>query len=332
MVNELKNSGPVEQKKAALMQQGLDQLHQLVPNHPDIDVTRMTDPSAFQLTDKKSPAYFSYIWSGTESTEIATTRDFFDYSQNNDQQHIYTDFANQRLGGAWKSHGFVQEEIMAFEDPSFGALLAHIDEQKIRVMTRNPNRQNQPEGTLGGSPNPLIIQGIIRVQAVDAFSPSHSKAYGYGINQMTERQLLDTTDRLKAAQDVKLLAIAAPKLQAKDPSFQYSAEALKDSFNTLVAGATLAKTTFDDPNRPLVIHSGKLGAGVFNNSPEVIYLLHRLAKGYTGVDYTLHAYDDKETIRFKTTWELLTPKFQNKSLEECLNIMSQHLKARAGLI
>ncbi|MBA3603711.1 MAG: hypothetical protein H0W50_08740 [Parachlamydiaceae bacterium] len=255
VVKQLGQQGPIEQKKAVLMKQGLDQLHKLSPKPSDIHVTRFIDPSVFKLTYNKKPEYFCHIWSGNEDTEVTTIKDFFDYSQNDYRHiHIYTCFANQKLGGGWKTHGFVQEEIIAYEIPGYAALLAHTEEQKIPLMTRNPNRENSPEGTFGGSPNPLIIQGLSRVQIVDANSTPYSKAYGAGIYKISQKMLLETTAKLNIPQDVTLLAIAAPQLKSQDPSIQYSQEALEDSFNTLVAGATLAQTTFVDPNRKLLIH------------------------------------------------------------------------------
>ncbi len=53
--------------------------------------------------------------------------------------------------------------------------------------------------------------------------------------------------------------------------------------------------------------------------------MHRLVRGYLGVNYILHAYDENETSGFNASWDELAPKFQYKTLDECLSIMSNHL-------
>jgi hypothetical protein len=123
--------------------------------------------------------------------------------------------------------------------------------------------------------------------------------------------------------------MAAPRLRSAEEQFKPAT--IYDLFNTTVANFELNKKALD-PGEKLEIRSGKLGAGVFGNSAEAVYLVHQLAQQYTGIDpVIMHAYSDAETKEFSSSWDAVMIKLggKNPTLQQTLDAISQHLTEKA---
>jgi hypothetical protein len=327
-IDALKKGNKTQRKKAALLERGLIQFSRM-GCESNLKTFRLQNPDAFKLSTTNTPRYFEQTLNRNE-VEVTTTQSFYDYQSTDAQfEDYWVDFANAALGGGCFTHGFVQEEVMVHEMPDFAAHIAenlHDNSHLCKISTREGDSNNR-DGVMKGSPNPYLLKGLHRVQAVDT-----RKAYGARLASLPMETLLESTKALDPPQKVNVLAIAAPRLPNNKPSTQWNVQTLQDNFNTLMAGFTLVKGQYQDEQgknfenfKAPIIHSGRLGCGVFNNDEHAIYLLHCLASKHLGVAIQLHGYEEENSAKYRQSWEAIAPQLENLSLKECIEKISEHL-------
>lgn len=300
-IDRLNNGTDVQRKKAYLYGEAKRQFEQKnCPNNLKTHQKVFHDPSWLKKPFNPQPVNFQ------------NKKEFYDYE--GPKNNVWVDFSNAQFGGGAGVDGFVQEEIMLVEFADLFKHFANHEDPKrefwsnidIRVGTKHiKNRVGK------GVPSPLLIQNAHRVQKV---SPD---LYGKEIHDISARELPKKVEKLDNPQEVNILAIAAPKLFTKTHHEQYHPDTLKDIFNQLMAGFTLAKE--QDPN--VCIHSGPFGCGAFNNSSKAVWFLHRLAAEQLGIDVVLHAYPHG----YENEWNQLSPQLTNQNLENCLSSLSSFL-------
>lgn len=321
--------------KAALLKNALNKIGN---QQPDIQMTTLKNPNIYKFTPNfwnrfsslftqfnKIPQHFNEKWTNRDlqSVKISATDAFYTYSKKRNMFNAFVDFANKHLGGGWDGRGYVQEEVMVFEMPGFAALLTKFK----NLMTRMDHSRHSEQGVLEGSPNPILLEGVVRVQK------SPPEAYGRGLETATTQSLINRSTRLNFFPNVSVLAIAAPNLgrfndEKLKNNKQTDLATLMDIYNTLAAGIDLVKLRAQEQNLPPFLHSGKLGAGVFGNSPEAVYLLHCLVSGRSGVPIKLYGYSNEEVKDFQKSWGIVSGTFENKSIKDCIALISVHLRAK----
>ncbi len=258
----------------------------------------------FRLDHKHSPAYFQTPFSA-KPFAFNIVSGFYAYVPSGDgYEDVYVDFANKCLGGGWKHYGFVQEEVMVVEMADFAA---HIDAADP-IYTRVGKNKATDHRLLQGSPTPYLMKGLHRVLKVNGYKDIEPA----------------TTTALDVPQEANVLAIAAAQIYKGDDPL--SVAAAQDMFNTVMAGFELVQQK-TAPGKKCHIHSGKIGSGVFGNNVYMSYLVQRLAAAHKGIDLTLYAYPKNEQERAEKLWKMLEPKFEGKTLEGCLQIISDAIKS-----
>lgn len=284
-------------------------------------ISRLTTAEKAQFS-KTNPAWLNQPFNHKNPLKIRNQKGFYDYKPVGNKPNVWVNFANERLGGGAGKSGFAQEEIMVAEFWQLFSLLAKNEDKnkpfwsniEIRSGTNNTNRVGQ------GDPEPLFVQDIYRVQEVskDFYGfKNNAMKNTYGIKDIPINKVQEKVIPLDPPQKASILAVAAPELHTKHPQEQFSRETLIDTCNQLMAAFTLAK----QGNNDLIIHSGPLGCGVFNHSTKAVWILHCLVAQHLGIEVVMHAYDRG----FDSLWQRLSPKFQNRPLDECINIISTYL-------
>ncbi len=329
VIDYLQKADPVSQLKAKIYAQGMQLFADKGCHSHSLKTFELDSKEKVNFnTDKRQPAYFKEIYKKDNQTQtFFSEASYYTYREDQDQEeykkqvayeHIYVDFANAKLGGGCFVHGFVQEEIMVAEMPDFAAHLADRQDELhwCKILIREGGRKDR--NRVGkGSPTPHFLKGVQRVQQVD-----NEKAYGDKLATLDQQSILTAVTPLDTVQTVNILAIAAPKLEAKDIIQQWNEGTLQDIFNTLAAGLTLVNKNREEL-RPVVIHSGRLGCGVFNNDPLAVYLLHRLASVHFNTHLHLHGYSNQDNTKFNQIWEDLNGRLEHKSLADCLAYIAQ---------
>ena len=152
-----------------------------------------------------------------------------------------------------------------------------------KIDTRVPNDPNNTSavaGPLEGSPEPWLFTDVQRTMAINTADLGR-------FNDADVARVDQYSTALPASQTFNVLAMAAPKLNS--PADAATLPVVMDLFNTFVAGFTLAKQGAS-VSSPL-INTGALGAGVFNNSRQVVFVLQDLAARYVGVNLQFWDYD-----------------------------------------
>lgn len=277
---------------------------------------RLTNIDDFNLSRGKDPNYFQQPFRPLQSKTYVTEK-YYDYkSYYDDVEDVWVDFANANLGGGCFDRGFVQEETMVVEMPDFAEHIAEHQKKGYKpggkhfctISVREGPFQTRSE-VGGGKVNPYLLKGLHRVQQIDK-------------NGKTRVAV-----PLGEIQKVNVLAIAAPKLVARDLNEQCSYDTARDLFNTIMAGFTLAMQE-KDPAKTCLIHSGKFGCGDYKNNPTLVYLLHCLASKHTGVSVVLHGYKDSESQAAQKIWESLD--LRMLSLGECINWLANEVRRSEG--
>ena len=183
------------------------------------------------------------------------------------------DFANKRLGGGWLSYGGVQEEIMFFERPDFGAMCA-------RSLLEMPDPRQEPLASpFSMEPNEaFILKG----------APRYAKVSWYGRcppDALQKVKLLDPEDDRRTSPTV----VAMDAIKA---SFEiYKREHLEMMLIKAYTGFVAAKE--DDVVGGLnVIATGSWGCGAFFNGEPVMFAIQTLAANAAGVSLTYHSLGD----------------------------------------
>lgn len=285
---------------------------------PCYTIDRLTKEglASFRLTKSEKPKYFSnslmHELGDFKPHSIQFHSDFFDY-QGGDNAYTL-DFANQYLGGGALGNGFVQEELMCTEFPELANYIAANIQAKGRyrgrcqALTRYRGEgMKLAHGVKEGSPSPVIFKNLQRVQEVKG-------VYGRNLYSVNPSDLkADHIHLLPQAQKANILAVAAAKLNESFPDairkklamnesltaeqkqkvleIQTSVDAIEDYYNTFFAGISLADDSTDGDT---IIHSGKLGCGVFGNNTRVCLVLQMIAAQEADVELHLFGISQKE--------------------------------------
>lgn len=297
--------------KERLLRQGLERFRSEVGELSSFQTLRHDRPDQFHLDETSAPSYFQDVVHSDpyRPLRLTCTDAFFDYEPTPGHEDYWVDFANCSLGGGCFTHGFVQEEIMVHEMPDLAEHIASCQSRTATgwcdISTREGPMASRNR-VLQGSPNPYLMKGLHRVQKIVG-------TYGH-VDETTQAV------PLPSSQAVNVLAIAAPKLHSKNPREQWDHRTLMDLFNTLVSGFSLVQRK---ATGPMMIHSGKLGCGAFNNNVHAVYLLHCLAAQYLGCEVRLHGYTSEEAQRYQRSWESIRPTLEGRRVEECLRLISE---------
>jgi Poly (ADP-ribose) glycohydrolase (PARG) len=175
---------------------------------------------------------------------------------------VWVDFANYELGGGVFGNGMMQEETMALTMPQLANAAAN------HYHTRSQGHA----GVLGSNPDPIVLTNVQRSIELD------KGLYKDGWLPMTLDEIKKATHpQTPTNQRLTVLAMAVEKV-AKKWEEQSDIKTLDDLFNTFVAGFTLAKNI--NPN--VIINTGPIGTGDFDNDPKVIYVMQNLAAQQVG--------------------------------------------------
>ncbi len=275
----------------------------------------------FVLLAWRKPSYFQDTFQNKQ-VRHSNTRDFYNYKPTTGHVSDYwVDFANQKLGGGAFGYGFVQEEIMFAEMPQLAnhgaATLDPSDNFKHSTVRIRSGAPRNADWVKRGSPTPIAFRGINRVQEITG-------VYGRAFDKVT-----DVNQHVKPInpQTINVLAIAAPKL--KDKTCGAQLDTVEDLFNTAVAGFETAKAACLDKTKSIVIHTGKLGAGCFNNDANVVYVIQKLAAQHVGVDIRFHGYGNSEAAKAEEYYDNVINNFGSQadhSIQKLLEVASQVMR------
>jgi hypothetical protein len=204
-------------------------------------------------------------------TEVKSKKKFFDYTNKGGYESFFVDFANKKLGGGWKSKGWVQEEIMFAEIPQLASYQLDGSFGLTRSGSSDP---------LKGNPKPIVFQNAKRTIE---FETQNSGLYGYKLfaPSVREKDIKSSIIDIKP-QTVNILAMSAPKINKKAAKTK---EVFKDLLTTSCLGFKLVKEVAS--NKKVFIGTGKFGAGAFNNDPIVTNVAQQLAAFHVGVNSIL---------------------------------------------
>src|ERR1700754_2531991 len=196
--------------------------------------------------------------------KLAFLSGYYTYDNNND---IWVDFANHKLGGGVWGHGMVQEEMMALSMPELADAAAM---NKYDVRTDSTKM-----GAYASNPLPLLFENVQRT----IYVPDDFYKDGWETMKLDAFKAdLNKAPTYHPAQNANVLAIAVEHLQNSEHTTQYNPDVIIDLFNTFVAGYSLAKEAMPGAR----INTGNIGTGDFKNDPKVIYVLQRLAWRHIG--------------------------------------------------
>jgi hypothetical protein len=203
---------------------------------------------------KKNTTYvekFMHYWTFQRSEHSKTT--------------YFMDFANIRLGGAWESHGDVQEERMVLHFPEFASILARAnpdfatpDHKKVLLTTRT---------SLKCIPNvstPILLTNLCAV-----FDSETDGKQTIGLKPITKK--------MRDCQRTNIIAVAAHKINGRN--VQYTPEIIQDLFENIYHALRLVKEyhTQKHGDKPLSFVTGLWGCGVFNHNFFVSVLVQKVA-------------------------------------------------------
>jgi hypothetical protein len=312
------NGGATAQKKADLFELGMTRF--LGKN--------ISKPLQSFRLDAQEEARFSHAAKGTKSflsevfannpLNMTTTSAFYDYESTSGADHYWVDFANAYLGGGCFTDGFVQEEIMVAEMPDFANhIAAHQNPAHpgwCEITTRTHTGPGQVSWVLQADPHPYLLKNVHRVQAIQG-------VYGREIASKSRDEIREAAAEISPPKSANVLAIAAPHLKDKNHVTQFDKSTLQDIFSNLMAGMSLVNK---NGTKPIVLHSGQLGCGAFNNNATAVYVLHCLAAQHLGIEVKLHGYSQDKVREGQEAWERISPQLQGKTLDECLQIISNN--------
>ena len=274
-----------------------------------------------------SSRYFPETPATTSSGQNATSDNVYD---------VHVDFANRSFGGAWKGLGWAQEEMAFVENAGLGAVaqqagafmrrqnaasevgqvptVEHKNNQDPRrsfgptFLTRQETEvRDSVDGTevrgCRGRPIPLMVENCVRF----------NNAPGVDVKPAALQPRAPLTNWLAiAAPDLRSYRflttpdgspVSNAKAERIAKSYAESEMVFTDIFATAHAGFSMAKDIA--ATRPLRMHTGLLGCGVFNNDKAVSIAAQVLAARLTGVD-EFKFYCDRDEQETKKIFEKIT--------------------------
>ena len=227
-------------------------------------------------------------------SKVTAVPHYYTYQPNDGKTHFYLVFGNKNLGGGtMESYALVMEEILDLESTTYGEEAAK--DPRISVRTdANLGLEGQKIDGVGGSPQPYIIKNA-------AINQKINNLYGTSGCKILQDENLSLDDLKKTYVErrvppitVNLVTAAFPKVpfgsdEKANHNNQWDATTLTNCLNDLCAVIESMKKNTPQPP-PLVLDSGKIGCGVFNNNPDAVYLLHKAAAQQCGVEIVLHDY------------------------------------------
>lgn len=269
----------------------------------------------FDISKKQKPLYFKEKFTGDDQEFLFTTEDFYDYESVADFESLteyHVDFANSFAGGNM-DESFEQEEIILAEMPNLANTLTHFLDKDARTSLAIRNGGSNRHEVLGGTPMPRIFTNAMRVQHINFY---RNPPYACDLHKYVHE--------LDKPQSVNILAMAAPKLKNRNLEEQLNLHTAWDLFNTFIAGFSLAK--HKSLTKDVLIHSGKIGCGVFKNNWKLVFLLQMLAAKHLNIYLYLHDCSEEERQEIERLWSELLPKIQGLSLEKCIALIPSHLR------
>jgi hypothetical protein len=268
-------------KKYMLLSKAYTNFKKVVTAKPAMTVASLPNAPAYALTTAQDPAYFrkDFIDHGTQAAASGSTYYSYDPTPfaEDPRNQFWVDFANKVLGGGVYSNGFAQEEVMFLETPELANAAGLPANVAIRTRTGTPGQ----EGVMQGSPDPKVFLNANRVMQIKNAIDLGNNTSPINWQKITAAQLDAYAVPLAAPQKFNVLAIAAPKLSSTNPPIA-DPNTIKDLYNTFLAGFTLAQQREGVTNKPVRIHTGPVGAGVFHNDRTVVYVLQNLAARQVG--------------------------------------------------
>jgi hypothetical protein len=216
------------------------------------------------------------------SSNISSTQSFLDFEPNRSSMSFFVDFAARKLGGGWRTSGWVQEEIMFSEIPQLG------NYELGGLFTRTRLGSSRPQK---GYPQPIVFKNAKRM--INFNSKCHGVYGGRNLVKATHQEIKNSIETLNSPQNVNILAISAPRLTDHNPK---SLGVLKDLFQTSYSGFQLVKKL--SKNQSAFIGTGKFGAGAFKNDPIVSNVIQQLSAFHANInDIKFYGYSSKEQIK-----------------------------------
>ncbi|MFO0888413.1 MAG: hypothetical protein U0790_04610 [Isosphaeraceae bacterium] len=242
------------------------------------------DTYHFRLSTATTPDYFKGQFKDLDTKTTATDA-LYNYVKADGHPSLrneyWVDFSNAHLGGGVFGNGFAQEEVMFLQTPELANAAAYGLKPRVANGSVSESDVGKP---FQGSPQPYIFFDVRKTMTIDILNPKLTKkSPGDNYANATVDDLKQLSSLDNPTLKYHVIAMAAPDLRnssyAKtDPSV------LADAFNTYVAGFTLARDNAAAAHvtGPIVINTGKIGAGAFGNSIVAAYVLQVLAARQVG--------------------------------------------------
>lgn len=322
------------EKKARLFESAIS-LYQHHSIASTLRFSRLRDRGSFMWSQGTAPFLKNVFHPSSDAGRVCCNESFYDYKTYyvpgsaekgvvKEYHSVWAIFANSLGGGGCFEDGFLAEEIGVVENPLYADFLAANRGEGGRRSSRSvlvtrhpptPDKQEVAECVLQSDPDPYLVQGTYRVQR---FS---KELYGNEFRTIDPEKIMGEVIVLRRPQPLDFVALSAPKLPTGVPAEQFAPDTLKDLLGNIMAGFTVVR---EQTQEPILLHSGRFGCGYFKNSIRAVYVLHRLAAEFMGVDVMLHGYDQTEGLRCQTDWEKLRDRLIGQTLEECINRTSMY--------
>lgn len=229
---------------------------------------------------EKSTTYDSFLIKPLKNLpkiEIVYKKEFYTYKT----EEFYQSFASRKsLGGGYRMQGNVQEERLFWE---------FFDLAGLDFMLHQSDKTKDALPCVNGTE----ARPVIFLNQVPQFDIS-GIPYGGGMSRgsMTPIRIGDAQD----APYVNIISMAAWDCRG-DEIKKYSLEMINYLFDAAYLGYVGAKNIAQENNRECVIHTGRWGCGLFQNSEKMIATIQYLAARMAGVN-CLHLHDVKNGNTF----------------------------------